>query len=135
MVPRGERDFGRRAYCKQHAIILQRKDVLGLFYTRVIEGKKNHVDVSTNHPFEITHQMRLSDFQKQGGPPALQLLVMGSGEITVILKCNHLFVIGVYQSKVICCSFLISVFSQSAVLMFLCLKGQKLVAYSLFAQQ
>lgn len=40
--------------------------------------------------------------------------------------------VDLYQSKVTCCSSLVSVFPQGAVLMSLYLKGQKLVAYPLF---
>lgn len=58
---------------------------------------------------------------------------MGSEEITLILNCNHLFIKGYYQGKVIHCSSLISVFPQGAVLMFLYSKGQKLLSYSLFS--
>lgn len=76
--------------------------------------------------------MRSSYFQKLGCPPAFQLLVMASEEITLILNCNHLFIKNLYQSKVIHCSSLISVFPQGAVLMSLYLKGQKLLSYSLF---
>lgn len=60
--------------CQQQRIILQQEDVVGFFYIGVIEEKKS--GFKGKSPFgDDLEQMRSSDFQKLGSPPAFQLLV------------------------------------------------------------
>lgn len=71
-------NFAARRHCKA-------------FLHRNYCGEKKS-DFKAKSPFgDDLEQMRSTYFQKLGCPPAFQLLVIGSEEITLILNCKHLF--------------------------------------------